>query len=437
MALLETDRENERVEDGVLPRSDLDEDYIQELSSQRILYKKCEKIPKANFHRPPSLTNTHSPFKVMNQEKPNSKENCNLALMPDTPEEMLSHSKLEMEENTIERHQEISNLFRNRIKCNERRSRAQKIQVIRTVETPKELTSNGDTKTRFSPDKSHLYCNKLSSIRKSTNKYSMVSLRNSKNSNRKSRNKNKDYSVNASFFSKLLDSSKERQPSQNAFEIRDKQYVGKIINRYFKQVKGCTFKPDTSLSKNYKYQPKTARNIFKKEVKTKKKLKKRSTRKYLNKFPAGGSQISTQKSNSEFDRIQGNTNNCDKRTVNATEGIQVDVSFNNTTESDHGRGKNNAKLISGEDSWKESSPRMDKIVNIPSVNSSFSVLCNKITDYDFRTLEAMDNVMKSPEKSFNVFDPDVDIPSQSSPSSAEDGISSTPKESIKCCWKES
>jgi len=66
----------------------------------------------------------------------------------------------------------------------------------------------------------------------------MVSLRNSKNSNRKSRNKNKDYSVNASFFSKLLDSSKERQPSQNAFEIRDKQYVGKIINRYFKQVKG-------------------------------------------------------------------------------------------------------------------------------------------------------------------------------------------------------
>jgi len=77
--------------------------------------------------------------------------------MPDTPEEMLSHSKLEMEENTTGRHQEISNLFRNRIKCNERRSRAQKIQVIRTVETPKELTGNGDTKTRFSPDKSHLY----------------------------------------------------------------------------------------------------------------------------------------------------------------------------------------------------------------------------------------------------------------------------------------
>jgi len=75
MALLETDRENERVEDRVLPRSDLDEDYIQELSNQRILYKKREKIPKANFHLPPSLTNTHSPLKVMNPEKPNSKQN--------------------------------------------------------------------------------------------------------------------------------------------------------------------------------------------------------------------------------------------------------------------------------------------------------------------------------------------------------------------------
>lgn len=109
----------------------------------------------------------------------------------------------------------------------------------------------------------------------------------------------------------------------------------------------------------------------------------------------------------------------------------MNISFNNTTESDHERCINNVKFISGEDSWKESSPRMDKRVKIPSMNSSYSVLCNKITDYDFRTLEAMDNVMKSPEKSFNVFDPDADTPSEFSPSSEEDGISSAPKESIK------